>query len=63
MTKPSSNAAEAVTVLKTEPGSYVSEIALFLHIPCKAVVFSVESRDAQFAFNSSVYGSYGVFKL
>ena len=62
VTIPSSNAADDVIVLKTEPGSYVSDIALFLHIFCIAVVLSCESRFFHSAFCSSVCGSYGLFK-
>ena len=39
---PSSKAAEDVTSLKVEPGSYVSDIALFRHIACIFLILSAE---------------------
>ena len=56
-------AAEDVIVLKVEPGSYVSVIALFLQTACKLFVLSSWLIVSQADFNSSVYASYGSFKL
>ena len=63
VTIPSSRAVEAVTNLKVEPGSYVSEIALFLHICCNALDLSVADIELQFALISSLFMVYGSFKL
>ena len=59
----SSSDADAVINLNTDPGSYVSDIALFLHIACKSFVFSDWSKLSQFASNSALFIVYGSFKL
>ena len=63
LANPSSKAADVVISLNVEPGSYVSDTALFLHICCKAFVLSPCDSVLQLDFNSSVFGSYGWFKL
>ena len=60
---PSSSAADVVTSLNVDPGSYVSAIALFLHIPCKASDLSLFDNVSHTFFNSSLFISYGEFKL
>mgnify|MGYP003448229791 CR=1 FL=1 len=55
--------ADAVMVLKVDPGSYVSVIALFLQTAWRLFVFSAWSVVSQIPFNSSVYAEYGSFKL
>ena len=58
----SSNAAEATTTLKTEPGSYVFETAVFLHIFCNASLWAVFDNESH-VLESEEFGSNGVFKL
>ena len=59
---PSSNAAEDVSSLNVDPGSYVSDIALFLHICCNAVDLSPEDNLSQTNSKSSSFILYGLFK-
>ena len=58
----SSNAADATTTLKTEPGSYVLETAVFLHIFCSASLCAVFDNESHVEERVS-FGSKGVFKL
>ena len=62
LTIPSSNEAEAVINLKVEPGSYVSETDLFLHIFWRLLFFSV-SDNLSHVEDKDSFGSNGVFKL
>ena len=63
MAIPSSNAVDAVINLNVEPGSYVSEIALYLHTACNLLFFSASSKFSQLSISSWIVGSNGSFKL
>ena len=52
-TTPSSSAMASVMILKVEPGSYVSEMALFLHWSCWAAAMS-SARSASLDAAASI---------